>query len=175
MSTNCPSPSPSPTAWAAPVVLAATCGGIGFLRFAPGTWGAAVGLVVVGMLETGLRMVSAPEGLSAVIVVMVNLIGVPICTGGAARLGGDKDPGPVIYDEAAAMAALIIAVPAWVTSPWGWLLAFGLFRLFDILKPAPCRALERLPAGLGIMADDWAAAVWVVLLLWAPQWLGVWS
>jgi phosphatidylglycerophosphatase A len=38
------------------------------------------------------------------------------------------------------------------------LFAFLLFRLFDITKPPPCRQLENLPAGLGIMADDWAAA-----------------
>ena len=37
--------------------------------------------------------------------------------------------------------------------------AFLLFRVFDIAKPFPCDRCERLPTGLGIMADDWAAAL----------------
>jgi phosphatidylglycerophosphatase A len=43
---------------------------------------------------------------------------------------------------------------------WKFLLAgFLLFRLFDIAKPFPCRRLEKLPGGWGIMADDWMAGV----------------
>jgi len=43
---------------------------------------------------------------------------------------------------------------------WGWALAFGLFRLFDIVKPWPVDRLEKLqPVGLGIMADDLMAGV----------------
>jgi phosphatidylglycerophosphatase A len=38
--------------------------------------------------------------------------------------------------------------------------AFILFRIFDILKPWPIGRLEHLPGGLGIMADDWGAAVY---------------
>ena len=41
---------------------------------------------------------------------------------------------------------------------WKYLLAgFVLFRIFDIAKPFPCRRLEKLPGGWGIMADDWMA------------------
>jgi phosphatidylglycerophosphatase A len=49
---------------------------------------------------------------------------------------------------------------------FGWLaLAFVLFRAFDVLKPWPCRWLERLPGGWGIMLDDVAAGVWA-LVVW---------
>jgi phosphatidylglycerophosphatase A len=52
-------------------------------------------------------------------------------------------------------------------SGWQWvLLAFALFRLFDILKPWPVRALdERVGGGLGIMLDDVAAGLyaWAVM------------
>jgi phosphatidylglycerophosphatase A len=51
---------------------------------------------------------------------------------------------------------------------WGWQLAlagFMLHRLLDITKPPPARQLERLPQGLGIMADDFAAAVYANLAL----------
>jgi phosphatidylglycerophosphatase A len=46
-------------------------------------------------------------------------------------------------------------------------LGFLLFRVFDILKPFPVGALERLPGGAGIMADDLAAGIYGNLLLQA--------
>ena len=49
---------------------------------------------------------------------------------------------------------LVPLEPAWL------LLAFGLFRLFDILKPWPIGWLDRnLKGGLGIMVDDVAAGL----------------
>jgi phosphatidylglycerophosphatase A len=49
---------------------------------------------------------------------------------------------------------------------WKFLLAgFLLFRLFDIAKPFPCRRLEKLPGGWGIMADDWMAGVYAAICL----------
>ncbi len=49
------------------------------------------------------------------------------------------------------------------------LVGFGLFRLFDIWKPSPARQAERLPAGLGVMADDLVAGLYANLcgqILW---------
>jgi phosphatidylglycerophosphatase A len=40
-----------------------------------------------------------------------------------------------------------------------------LFRIFDIWKPPPVRRLERLPGGLGVMADDLLAGVYAALVL----------
>jgi phosphatidylglycerophosphatase A len=54
--------------------------------------------------------------------------------------------------------------------PVGWggaLAAFVLFRLMDVLKPYPAGHLERLPGGLGVMADDAMAAVYANLILHA--------
>ena len=53
-------------------------------------------------------------------------------------------------------------------NPVGWggaALAFFLFRAFDVLKPYPANRLERLHGGLGIMADDFMAAVYANLVL----------
>ena len=47
------------------------------------------------------------------------------------------------------------------------LAGFLLFRVFDVVKPYPAQKLERLPAGLGMMADDAMAAVYANLLLHA--------
>jgi phosphatidylglycerophosphatase A len=49
---------------------------------------------------------------------------------------------------------------------WKYLLfGFLFFRIFDIWKPFPLRRLEMLPAGWGIMADDWGAGVYAAILL----------
>ena len=44
-------------------------------------------------------------------------------------------------------------------------LGFFLFRAFDVLKPYPANRFEKLHGGLGIMADDFMAAVYANLLL----------
>jgi phosphatidylglycerophosphatase A len=76
------------------------------------------------------------------------------------------DPNEVVIDEIAgqaiALAGLHIAFPG--PAPWpGVLAAFALFRLLDVTKPGPIGALERLPGGLGIMADDLLAGLVVAL------------
>jgi len=45
------------------------------------------------------------------------------------------------------------------------LAGFLLFRFFDIVKPWPIRAFERLPGGIGIIADDLAAGYFAAAVL----------
>ena len=90
------------------------------------------------------------------------VVGVPLCTR-AAELMNAKDPGGVVFDEIAAFPFVFAAVQVtWFSA----LVGFALFRLFDILKPWPCSALDRLQRGLGIMADDTAAAAYAGVILW---------
>jgi len=51
------------------------------------------------------------------------------------------------------------------TAWWAAILAFILFRFFDIVKPYPARKLESLDAGLGIMADDIVAGVYAAIVV----------
>jgi phosphatidylglycerophosphatase A len=97
---------------------------------------------------------------------------VPACSRAAARLGLGKDPGAIVFDEAAAMALTLLVVPPAARTPATVAAAFLLFRFFDITKPPPARQCERLPAGLGIMADDWAAAAWAAVALMVARRLG---
>jgi phosphatidylglycerophosphatase A len=53
------------------------------------------------------------------------------------------------------------------------LLGFILFRVFDIWKPFPARQAESLPAGWGIMADDWMAGIYGGIGLWVARALGL--
>jgi phosphatidylglycerophosphatase A len=149
-------------------VLLATCGGLGRIGFAPGTFGAAAGAVVAA----GLAWLALPPAVELGLLVAGNLIGIPACTRAANAFGRGKDPGIIVYDEAASLPLALIVVPAAARSPAVLAAAFVLHRLFDITKPFPCRRLEHLPAGLGIMADDWGATAYVAACLALGRWLG---
>lgn len=75
-----------------------------------------------------------------------------------------KDPSQVVADETAGQAITLMMIPAGMLgSPMAILLsllgAFLLFRVFDILKPWPAGAMQKYPAGWGILLDDIFAAV----------------
>lgn len=166
-------PAASAAGWLAPAVLAATCGGVGRIPLAPGTFGAAVG---VG-LAFAIGKLGLPFAAEVAAIVAINAVGVPICTAAARRLGRGTDPGAIVYDEMASVPLGLLAVPAAARTALPESLpllvaAFALHRLFDIVKPFPCRRLEHLPAGLGIMADDWGAAAWMAVALAACRWCG---
>jgi phosphatidylglycerophosphatase A len=62
-----------------------------------------------------------------------------------------------------------------VPKTWASLLiAFFVFRLFDIWKPFPVRLIDRkVGGGLGVMADDLAAGVYGAIVLVLLQHFGV--
>jgi phosphatidylglycerophosphatase A len=121
---------------------------------APGTFGSAAGLVVWAAL---------PRAPLTHAVAIVALFAVGSWAGTVAeRHFGRTDPGQVVIDEVMGMLITLFM------NPVGWLGAFGaflLFRLFDVLKPFPANRLERLPGGIGVMADDGMAAVYANLAL----------
>jgi phosphatidylglycerophosphatase A len=102
-------------------------------------------------------------GFQALAVVLLNAIGVPLSTWAGRALGGEKDNQAIIWDEIASMPIVFLFVP--LSHWWIGLIGFGLHRLFDISKFPPARQWERLPDGLGVMADDWAAAIYAGIVL----------
>jgi len=139
-----------------PVHLLALGFGSGLAPIAPGTFGSAVGLLF------GLAL--APLGLPLALTVTVVLIlaGIWICGESARKLGVHDHPA-IVWDEVTGMMLTLLAAPAtW----WGVVLAFGLFRLFDVWKPWPIREVDHgMRGGLGIMLDDVMAAVMAAILL----------
>jgi phosphatidylglycerophosphatase A len=137
------------------VALAVATGlGVGYAPFAPGTFGSALGLVLWLMLPSDPLV----QGLT---IVVVSAAGV-WSAGLAERHFRGTDPGPVVIDEVMGMLVTLFL------NPVGWggaALAFFLFRAFDVLKPYPANRFERLHGGLGIMADDFMAAVYANLVL----------
>ena len=159
ISTSAASPQDSSAAHTSWAWLIATFFGIGRLGPGEGTWAA-----VATLLLWWLLCLFAPHHrllLAIVITALVIAIGIPAGTR-VARESGIKDPGFVVIDEVAGqMLPLIIAPLRWKYL----LLSLILFRCFDILKPPPLRALERLPEGTGIMLDDVGAGVYALLIM----------
>jgi phosphatidylglycerophosphatase A len=156
----------------------ATCGGIGWIPFAPGTFGSLAGIplaIATGTVATALADAVRLPGQFPVAAIEIGIIAllvvasVPIATR-AARVLASKDPGPVVIDEVVAVPLVLTVVPPSDRALPAYLAAFVLFRIFDIVKPPPCRRLERLPDGLGIMADDQAAAIYAAACLALARW-----
>jgi len=136
----------------------ATCLGIGRAPLAPGTAGSVPGVALAFVLA----YVAGPW---AVVLVLVAVVAVGTWAADAvSRRLAHPDPSLVVVDEVAGqMLTLLFVPPTWQVLVLGFLL----FRVFDILKPFPAGALERLPGGAGIMADDLAAGIYGNLLLQA--------
>jgi phosphatidylglycerophosphatase A len=96
------------------------------------------------------------------VAIVVALVAGSWSAGAAERHFGRRDPGQVVIDEVMGMLVTMFGVGT------GWpgaLAGFLFFRAADIVKPFPANRLERLPGGLGVMADDLMAAVYANLAL----------
>ncbi len=144
-----------------PAALIATGGGIGLLPLAPGTWGSLAALPCAWAI-------SALAGRAALLAAAVLAFAAGYWASATlARASSHQDPQFIVIDEVAAQWLVLVAAPL----DWrAYLTAFLLFRLFDIWKPWPARAIERrVGGGLGIMLDDIAAALYAILLLLIGQ------
>ena len=145
----------------------ATCGYLGYVPVAPGTFGSAAGLVVLAAVRW-----SGSPALELTVIILLFAVGVWSANAAERHFGG-VDPAPVILDEVVGMLITLAFLPVNIT---GAIVGFLLFRLFDVVKPYPAAQLEHLHGGLGIMADDAVAGVYahlaLRLCLWlVPRWL----
>lgn len=158
-----------PAKW---VVALATLGPLGARLPAPGTWGA-----LAGLLYTLVFFGRAGWVPTLLVTAALSYLAVGV-TGEAARRLGRDDPGAVNLDEFIVMPLVFLGWHPGAAGAWpAWLvlgLGFGLFRLFDILKPFGISRLQRWPGGWGIVADDFAAALAACGSLHALAWLWTW-
>jgi phosphatidylglycerophosphatase A len=80
----------------------------------------------------------------------------------AERTLGRKDPGVIVIDEVAGMTLSVLVLP--LTVPV-LAIAFVLFRVFDVVKPAPARQAQALPGGIGVMVDDLVAGLYALVIV----------
>jgi phosphatidylglycerophosphatase A len=156
----------------APIVarVIATVLFVGYIPWASGTLGTLLGL--------GIYLIPAVQPLEVLLpLIALGLIGGVISAGAVARVEGHRlsrtaeltkarfqpgkpvhpDPSIVVIDEVVGMWISLAALPGSISAA---IIAFVLFRTFDILKPFPARQMEHLPGGWGIMMDDVIAGIY---------------
>ncbi len=134
----------------------------GYAPAAPGTVGSAAAIAIAWLLRDYLRPYEF--GILGAVLAIPGIW----AAGVTANEVKVKDPGIVVVDE---VVGQWITLAGATTLNWkSWLLAFALFRIFDIWKPAPVRHLEKLPGGIGIVADDMMAGIYGAAALFAAGW-----
>lgn len=151
-------------------VVIATGFGLGFIPFAPGTFGSFLGVAICyGLIQAfkfePIILLNSIIGAS----VLTALVGVWASTR-SESLFERKDASQIVVDEVCGqLISFVFLAPglARVGGDWRQALVIGfvLFRLFDIFKPWPIRKLEHLGSGLGVMADDVLAGIYAAIVL----------
>ena len=131
--------------------------GSGLARKAPGTFGTLVAFPFYWYLAPRLS-----DMLFILVLIWAFAVGVWVCNITGKALGV-ADYGGIVWDEVVAFLLVLFFTP---NDPAWQLLAFALFRFFDIVKPQPIRYFDKnWHGGLGVMFDDIVAAGYALLCL----------
>lgn len=145
--------------------LLATGFGSGLSPIIPGTMGSLAAIPFWLLMYWPL-----PVWLCWLIILLGFAVGIVICQ----RTSDDMqvhDHGSIVWDEFIGMWMTLMAIPL---VNWQWvLIAFVLFRFFDMLKPWPIGWFDRqVGGGFGIMLDDIIAAIFAIAIVAAlAHWL----
>ena len=134
--------------------------GAGLSPIAPGTVGTLIALPLAALLH------ATTEDVGYMVVVAITFAAGVWAADRTGRDLGVADSGAIVWDEVVAFLLVLFFVGA---DPLRQVLAFLLFRLFDIVKPPPARFIDNeWHHGFGVMADDIVAAFYTVLVfaLW---------
>jgi phosphatidylglycerophosphatase A len=154
---------PRPAGPPGPWVLLAAWGPCGYAPVAPGTFG------TLGAIPLYLALSRLTAG-GYVAVTFAFAALAMLAAERAGRYWGIADASPIVIDEVAGYLLTMALVPfSWPAA----LAGFALFRVFDVLKPWPASAFDRMKNGFGVVMDDLAAAVYAWAVLRALQLLGV--
>ena len=146
--------------------MIATGFGTGYSPFAPGTAGALLATILwfalLFLLPSNLLLIT-----TGVLILFFTLTGIWATNALESEWG--KDPSKVVVDEMVGVWIALLGVAE--RNYYHILLAFALFRLFDIYKPLGIRRMEKLNGGLGVMMDDILAGIYSLVVLLLIRWL----
>jgi phosphatidylglycerophosphatase A len=131
-----------------------TLGFVGYIPYAPGTFGSAIGFLLIFLLRSD----------DPTLLYLFSIFFIPglFASNHAEKFLG-KDSKHIVIDELCGYLFTLLLLPK--TTPY-LIAAFVLFRFFDILKPPPIKSIEKkLSGGAGIMFDDIIAAVYANLCI----------
>lgn len=137
-------------------IAIATLFGSGFFIIAPGT----VGTLVVFLANLVYPFNSLPVLHQQIGMAAFILFSIFICHKAEKYLGHDAPA--IVIDEAVGYLLAVMFLPV---SIYTSVLAFVLFRFFDIVKPFPISRVQKLPGGFGIVADDALAGIAANLII----------
>ena len=138
-------------------MLLATGFGAGYLPITPGSWASLGALPIAWAIvrTCGVSGLAAAVGLAFAVGWWAAATVTKVCA--------TEDPGAIVIDEVAGQWLVLVATPL---DPLAYAVALLMFRIFDIWKPWPVRWADRhVQGGMGIMLDDFLAAVYAVLVL----------
>lgn len=125
--------------------------GLGFSPVMPGTAGALWGLPLAWAVLQFPWITMQIAACTALV-----LLAIPLCGAAEKQLGKGHDPACIVADEYLTLPICFLGLPA---VPAVFAAGFVFHRLFDILKPLPIRQVQKMKGGLGIVADDFLAAL----------------
>lgn len=136
--------------------------GTGLTPKMPGTAGTLIGFPLFFLIQPHHYFVQLG------VIVVLFVWGIFLCHQTGKSLGVE-DHSSIVWDEIVAMMLVLTFTPnAFI---W-WLIAFLLFRLFDVWKPFPIQQCDaRLKGGFGVMFDDFLAAGYTIVCLKILLWM----
>ena len=144
-----------------------TTGGLGHMRPASGTWGSLPPVIIAyALIMLGIGSGDPLAWVYFLVLALICIIYSTACVllGHEAEAKWGKDPSEVVADETAGQCLTLMFIPAGIcncpmTTMGAVLGAFFLFRAFDILKPWPAGAMQKIAGGWGILLDDIIAGI----------------
>lgn len=144
-----------------------TTGGLGHMRPASGTWGSLPPVIIAyALIMLGIGPGDPLAWVYFLALALICIIYSAACVllGHEAEAKWGKDPSEVVADETAGQCLTLMFIPAGIcncpmTTMGAVLGAFFLFRAFDILKPWPAGAMQKIAGGWGILLDDILAGI----------------
>jgi phosphatidylglycerophosphatase A len=140
--------------------IIATSFGLGYIPWAPGTFGALLGALLVWIIHT----LTSDVLTTTLIIIGLSIITYIIGVWSTKKLSTEwgDDPSKVVMDETCGMLITMIAVDfSWMSLTLG----FILFRFFDILKPLGIRKLDNMKGAHYVMLDDVLAGIYANVVL----------
>ena len=127
---------------------------IGYIKFAPGT---------VASIFTMLLWFFIPSNLFVQLSIILILLFLSLYLCYIHSIQSDiEDPSYIVIDEVIGMSISLFMLPKQLSV---YLLAFIIFRVFDILKPSIIYNVQNLKYGIGILADDILAGLFTAIIL----------
>ena len=129
--------------------------GIGYLPFAPGTFGSLIALPVSWLLTSNIGVYA-----SASLTIILLLFGIIFTN---KLIDKNKDPSWIVMDEFCGQLLVLLFMEISVIS---YIFSFILFRIFDILKPWPINLIDKsMKNSFGIFFDDIMAAIFSIITI----------